>query len=313
MEIPVYLFVGFLESGKTKFIQETLEDKRFHKKEKTLVLVCEEGVEEYDAEAIPCKDVFFKTIEDLDELTEENLQQFTDETKATRVIVEYNGMWQLQSLYDAMPEGWIIYQQMTFFDAKTFSSYNANMRSLVVDKVTDTEMVVFNRMPIGADQMMYHTAMRAISRRCEIAYEYTNGKVVYDDIIDPLPFDLDADVIEIKDNDYGLWYRDCVEEMMKYNKKTVRFKGLIARNPEFDSKTFVIGRQVMTCCVEDIQYCAVICKYDKAATLKKGMWAIIEAKISIEYNSLYKRKGPVLRVTSVTPCEPPEQVVVTFD
>ena len=280
MEIPVYLFVGFLESGKTKFIQETLEDKRFHKKEKTLVLVCEEGVEEYDAEAIPCKDVFFKTIEDLDELTEENLQQFTDETKATRVIVEYNGMWQLQSLYDAMPEGWIIYQQMTFFDAKTFSSYNANMRSLVVDKVTDTEMVVFNRMPIGADQMMYHSAMRAISRRCD---------------------------------DYGLWYRDCVEEMMKYNKKTVRFKGLIARNPEFDSKTFVIGRQVMTCCVEDIQYCAVICKYDKAATLKKGMWAIIEAKISIEYNSLYKRKGPVLRVTSVTPCEPPEQVVVTFD
>ena len=28
-EIPVYLFVGFLESGKTKFIQETFEDPNF--------------------------------------------------------------------------------------------------------------------------------------------------------------------------------------------------------------------------------------------------------------------------------------------
>ena len=46
--IPVYLFLGFLESGKTKFIQETLEDKRFNNGERTLLLVFEEGIEEYD-------------------------------------------------------------------------------------------------------------------------------------------------------------------------------------------------------------------------------------------------------------------------
>ena len=118
MEIPVYLFVGFFESGKTKFIQETLEDKRFHKKERTLVLMCEEGEEEYEPSKIPCSDVFFKTIEDEDELTEKTLSQFAKETKCTRILVEYNGMWQLQTLYDAMPEEWLIYQQMTFFDAK---------------------------------------------------------------------------------------------------------------------------------------------------------------------------------------------------
>jgi len=70
MEIPVYLFSGFLESGKTKFIQETLEDKRFHKKERTLVLVCEEGVEEYDSSRIPCKDVLFEIIEEKSRLLE---------------------------------------------------------------------------------------------------------------------------------------------------------------------------------------------------------------------------------------------------
>lgn len=312
MEIPVYLFVGFLESGKTKFIQETLEDKRFHKKEKTLVLVCEEGIEEYDASRIPSKDVYFEVLEEKEDLTEERLAEAVKKSKATRVLVEYNGMWQLQELYDAMPEDWIIYQQMTFFDAKTFESYNANIRSLVVDKITDTEMVVFNRVPIGADQMPFHTAVRALNRRSEIAYEYTNGQVVYDDIEDPLPFDIDADVIEIQDNDYALWYRDCTEEMDKYDGKIIKFKGLVAKNKDFDKKTFALGRHIMTCCVEDITYGGVICQSEKDLKLMQGSWVTVTAKISIEYNKIYKRKGPVLKVISVTPASAPEQTVVTF-
>ena len=55
MELPVYLFTGFLESGKTKFIQETLEDSRFNAGERTLLLVCEEGVEEYEPTSSPAK------------------------------------------------------------------------------------------------------------------------------------------------------------------------------------------------------------------------------------------------------------------
>ena len=47
-QIPVYSFTGFLDSGKTKFIQETLEDERFNAGERTLVLLFEEGEEEYD-------------------------------------------------------------------------------------------------------------------------------------------------------------------------------------------------------------------------------------------------------------------------
>ena len=48
MEIPVYIFTGFLEAGKTKFIQETLEDARFNDGERTLLLLCEEGIEEFE-------------------------------------------------------------------------------------------------------------------------------------------------------------------------------------------------------------------------------------------------------------------------
>lgn len=312
MNIPVYLFTGFLESGKTKFVQETLEDKRFHKNERTLVLVCEEGVEEYDTSKIPTKNILFETIDEESDLTEERLAEAAKKANATRVLVEYNGMWQLQNLYDAMPEGWLIYQQMVFFDAATFASYNANIRSLVVDKITDADMVVFNRVPLGADQMPMHQAVRALSRNAEIAYEYTNGKVVYDDIIDPLPFDIDAPVIEIADNDYALWYRDCTEDMMKYDGKTIKFKGLVAGNKSFDNKTFAAGRHIMTCCVEDITYSGVICQTEKPHSLKQGTWIMLTAKISIEFNKMYKGKGPVLKVISTSQTTPPEQPVATF-
>lgn len=312
MEIPVYLFVGFLESGKTKFMQETLEDKRFHKNEKTLVLVCEEGIEEFEPSKIPSKNIHFEVIDEVEDLTIERLEAAQKKANATRVLVEYNGMWQLPTLYEAMPEDWVVYQQITFVDSATFETYNANMRSLVVDKFTDTDMVVFNRMAIGADQMSFHKAVRALNRRAEIAYEYTNGKVVYDDIVDPLPFDVNAPVIEVADNDYALWYRDCTEEMSKYNNKTIKFKGLVAKNKEFDKNTFAVGRHIMTCCVEDITYGGVICNSEKDYGLNTGEWVTVTAKISIEYNKIYKSKGPVLKIISVEPATEPEQPVVTF-
>ena len=310
--IPVYLFTGFLESGKTKFVQETLEDKRFHKNERTLVLVCEEGVEEYDPEKIPTNNILFEVIDEESDLTEERLAEAAKKAKATRVLVEYNGMWQLPSLYDAMPEGWMIYQQMVFFDTTTFASYNANIRSLVVDKIQDADMVVFNRVPLGTDQMPLHQAVRALSRNAEIAYEYVNGKVIYDDIIDPLPFDIDAPVIEIKDDDYALWYRDCTEEMNKYDGKTIKFKGMVATNKNFDNKTFAAGRHIMTCCVEDITYSGVICKAEKPIDFKAGDWIMLTAKISIEFNKMYKGRGPVLKVISTAKTTPPDQPVATF-
>ena len=150
-EMPVYLFLGFLESGKTKFIQETLEDKRFNNGEKTLLLICEEGEEEYEPEKYPSKNVFMRTIEDKNELNEANLQRMVDECHAERVVIEFNGMWLVNDLFEAMPEGWAIYQVMFFADASTFLNYNANMRSLVVDKLNICELVVFNRMEKSFD------------------------------------------------------------------------------------------------------------------------------------------------------------------
>ena len=102
-EIPVYLFTGFLDAGKTKFIQETLEDPRFNSGESTLLLLCEEGEEEYEPTTFSGKNVFIETVEEPEELTPLNLERLQKKHAAERVVVEYNGMWMLDQLYQNMP------------------------------------------------------------------------------------------------------------------------------------------------------------------------------------------------------------------
>ncbi len=120
--IPIYLFLGFLEAGKTKFIQETLEDKRFNKGEKTLLLVCEEGVEEFDISRMPKKNIVIHVIDDKSEFTMENFTKLLKESGAERIVCEYNGMWLMDDFYKAMPDDTTIAQTMFFADAATFSN-----------------------------------------------------------------------------------------------------------------------------------------------------------------------------------------------
>ncbi len=310
--MPVYLFTGFLESGKTKFIQETLEDKRFCNKEKTLLLVCEEGEEEYAPEQFATDTVVIRVLEGQEQLTTENLTKWAQETKADRVVIEYNGMWLLDALYAAMPEGWVVYQEFMFADAGTFLSYNGNMRQLVYDKLKSCELVVFNRFKPDMDKMEFHKVVRAASRRADIAYESTDGKVVYDDIEDPLPFDLNAPVIEIGDADFAEWYRDLGETPANYEGKTVRFKCRALKRSKMPANTFIVGRHVMTCCVEDIQFAALVCQWEKADSVQDDSWMILTAKLNFKFNKAYGRKGPVLSYVSHELCEAPEQPVATF-
>ena len=311
-EMPVYLFTGFLESGKTKFIQETLEDKRFCNKEKTLLLVCEEGEEEYAPEQFATDTVVIRVLEGQEQLTTENLTKWAQETKADRVVIEYNGMWLLDALYAAMPEGWVVYQEFMFADAGTFLSYNGNMRQLVYDKLKSCELVVFNRFKPDMDKMEFHKVVRAASRRADIAYESTDGKVVYDDIEDPLPFDLNAPVIEIGDADFAEWYRDLGETPANYEGKTVRFKCRALKRSKMPANTFIVGRHVMTCCVEDIQFAALVCQWEKADSVQDDSWMILTAKLNFKFNKAYGRKGPVLSYVLHELCEAPEQPVATF-
>lgn len=312
-EVSVYLFLGFLESGKTKFIQETLEDPRMNTGESTVLLVCEEGEEEFAPERFNVGKVAVVTLESADELNVDNLEKITEKYGAERVIVEYNGAWLLQQFFDAMPDSWVINQMMTFFDAGTFINYNRNMRQLVYDKIQMTQMVVFNRFKGQYEQTEFHKAVRGISRRPDIVYEYVGGKVEYDEIEDPMPFDKDAPVIEVADRDFAWFYRDLAEKTAEYVGKTVRFKGLAAVSRKVPKGYIVLGRHIMTCCEADIAYDGFAVKI---GNLLKGVktrdWVEVTAKIAVEYNSVYRAEGPVLVAEKAEFAEPPEETVVTY-
>jgi len=298
-QIPVYVFTGFLDSGKTKFIQETFEDERFNAGERTLLLVFEEGEEEYDFSTYPHQNVFMEVL-DQAAVTTKELSALAKKYKVERVVAELNGMQQVGELYMRFPEDWVVAQEVMFADAATFQAYNANMRNLCMDKMVGAQMIVFNRLKKGADVMPFHKIARAANRRVDILYDYTDGTTQFDDIEDPLPFDINAPVIEVKDQDFALWYRDVTEEPQKYHGKTVRFKAQVAMLRRDKNGMFAPGRFVMTCCVDDIQFCGIPCRYDKAATLESRSWVMVTAKISAEKHRLYKGDiGPVLTAVSV--------------
>ncbi len=311
MPIPVYSFTGFLESGKTKFIQETLEDPRFNAGERTLLLVCEEGEEEYDSSTYPHKCVYYEEI-DQQTVTTEELDQLQRKHHAQRIVIELNGMQPVGDFYQKMPQDWAIAQEVMFADSTTILAYNANLRQLVVDKLTGAEMVVFNRVDKNADVMPLHKLARAVNRRIDIVYDFTDGTTTFDQIEDPLPFDIDAPIIEIEDDDYALWYRDINEEPKKYSGKTVRFKGQVAKLRKDRDGVFAPGRFVMTCCEADIQFMGLPCKYERSDTLRARQWVMVTAKISVKFHALYKGIGPILTAISVEPALPPRQEVATF-
>ena len=189
VEKPVYLFTGFLDSGKTTFIQDTLNTPEFEQEDiRTLLLVCEEGELEYDPSqfAVP-ENVVIEYIAEEDDLTEANLRAIAAKYRFDRVMVEYNGMWMLTSFFANMPRNWVIAQEMLFIDATTFMMFNQNMRQLCFDKMQTAELVVFNRCEKGADMLPFHKEVRIANRKSQILYEYGPYDVEVESFPDPMP------------------------------------------------------------------------------------------------------------------------------
>jgi uncharacterized membrane protein YcgQ (UPF0703/DUF1980 family) len=178
----------------------------------------------------------------------------------------------------------------------------------MVDKLLNCEMIVLNRTPENLDKEAIHKVVRGISRRTAITYDYPDGHVEYDDIEDPLPFDINAPVITIKDEDYALFYRDLSEDMGKYNGKTVKFKGLIAR----DGNNILAGRHVMTCCADDIAFHPLVCVFANPTNLNTRDWVTLTGTLKVEKHKLYRGQGPVLYVSGTEFAVAPAQEVATF-
>ena len=309
-QIPIFLINGQLDSGKTRFISETIEMGQFDDAKKKLLIVCEEGEEEYDQQMLKDKEIDMVVLEK-EEFTEEKLTELDKQYDPWIVSVEDNGMWDPALIFQtSKPRGWQIYQSITLFDALSFKNQWNNMKSILAETVKYSDMVIFNRCRTSMDLGSYRRSMRALSPAVQIIFEDEKGEQVA--ISEQLPYDINSDVIEIDDADYGIWYMDVSERPEVYQGKTVKFKGQVLKNKYFKDKNFVPGRQVMTCCAADLQFIGYISYYDHISSLENKQWVTVTATIKYEFQMAYKKKGPVLYVSEVVPAEAPQEEMVYF-
>lgn len=309
-QIPIFLINGQLDSGKTRFITETIEMGQFAEAQNKLLIVCEEGEEEYDAQMLKDNGVDIEVLQK-EEFTTEKLKELDKKYDPWLVIVEYNGMWEPQLIADvAKPFGWQIYQSITLFDAMSFNLQWANMKSILAESVKNVDLVVFNRCKSSMQLGNYRRSIKALNPAVQIVFEDEKGEMM--SIAEQLPYDIHADVIEIDDCDYGIWYMDVSERPDVYKNKTVQFKGQVLKNKYFKDKNFVPGRKVMTCCADDTQFVGYISFYDNIASLENKQWVTVTATIKFEFQMAYKKKGPVLYVSKVVEAEAPKDELVYF-
>ena len=309
MDIPVYLIAGFLDAGKTNFINGILQDG-FARDDRTLLICCEEGEEEYDAKAL--SNVFTYTIEDPEDMTPELFKKLEKQYKPKQVIMEYNGMWMIEPLYrEGLPANWILYQIMCLVDATTFEMYVKNMGQLMMEKITNADMLIFNRCDEELRAQLRSRNLRMVNRRADIFLENADGtseEYVTDDMA---PFDLSDGKLSVPDDDYGIWYVDLMDNPDRYVGVEVSFKGLMCHSKKFKG-IHCPGRFAMVCCENDMQFLALVCKGEGMEKYKDREWVELTATVKKEYSTAYEGEGPVLYVTELHKCDKPKNEVVSF-
>ena len=281
--IPVYLICGFLDAGKTNFIAPMLTGEEFTEDERTLLVICEEGEEEYDEAALGKHNVRPIYLDGKEALTQEKLLSIEKEYHPTQVVVEYNGMWQLGDLVPALPKHWTLYQIVTVVDATTFDSYAKNMASLMMEQLREADLIVFNRCTDELVEQLRQRNLKMLNRRAEMYLEYNDDRMEnYDNGL--CPFDLDVPVLELSDDDYGFWYTDCMDNPQRYEGMTVKFRGIVAQSPKFPRNMYAVGRFAMVCCAEDTAFLGMLCTGSEQKQLKTRDW--VEVTILYTQNPL---------------------------
>ncbi|MBS5065803.1 MAG: GTPase [Hungatella hathewayi] len=304
--MPLFLINGFLEAGKTQFLQFTMEQDYFRTEGKTLLIVCEEGDTEYDEQLLKETRTAIVYIDSLADLTPAKLEELELLYNPERVLMEWNGMWNQDDL--RLPKDWIVYQQVTIIDGSTFDLYLKNMKPLLGAMVRNSELIICNRCDGIEDLEGYRRTLKAMNNRCEIVFEDEEGEIEEVSEAD-LPYDMSADVIEIAPRDYGIWYIDTMDKPDRYRGKVVEFTAMVLKSPNFPKNYFVPGRMAMTCCEADMTFLGYICKAREARKLETKEWVRVRARIEYEEWPDYQGTGPVLYAETVVPAEPINEIV----
>lgn len=306
----VYFINGFLEAGKTTFIKELLSKESFRISGKTLLLLCEEGDVEYDAEELAATNTVLELIEEAEDFTEEHVTELEKKHRPERVIVEFNGMWDRKNL--KLPWYWEDIMEIAVFDASTFKLYADNMRSLVAEQVRPAELVIFYKADEVRDKLAsYARNIKAINGGAGFVFRGAAGDI----ILDPnenLPYDMDSDTLELDDEGFAVMCMDALERYELYRGKQVHFTACAFKMLDDGDLEFIAGRKIMTCCEADLAFVGVICGYYKAYELEDREWVEVTGILKVRYDELAGREVPVCRVTELKRVDAPENEIITL-
>ena len=308
----VYMIYGFLESVKTQFINFTLNQDYFYSDDTTLLIVCEEGEEEYDIEALKEKNVVVEVLDDFTDFNLTTLKELDKQYKPERILIEYNGTWSCKEII--LPSNWEMQQQLITADGTTFETYFANMRVLFADMIRNSELLIMNRCDGLETQKLtgFKRSIKSINPAIEVVFEDAEGEIDLPVEDEDLPFDLTAPLVEIKPDQFGIWFVDMWDNPGRYAGKKFHVKAMAMREPGMAKNAFVAGRPAMNCCAEDLVFMGVFCKYDGASNLVNKQWIDIVFTIVDEFNEEYDGNGPVLYIQELKESAPLQDPVVNL-
>lgn len=310
MTTPVYVCTGFLESGKTTFIKDTLMKQDWIIDGPTLLIRCEEGEEEYSEEYLDENALFLFDIDEPEKLNETFLANCEKIYHPSQIIIEYNGMWDLQELLNMkLPGDWEIEGVYSTVNGETLEMYFKNMRNLLMNQLVESELIVVNRCGEDVDRATFRRSLKIQNPVADILFENPQGEII-PMTEDDLPYDVKADVIEIDDMDYGVWYVDAYENPERYLHKEITFLSQTFRPKGMPDTMFIPGRQIMACCADDVEFYGYPTKIKKGTTFEQRGWAKVKVRFEYESPRMFAPKQPILYLVEIEKAEKPEEEVV---
>ena len=310
MVTPVFICTGFLDSGKTTLIKDTLMEQEWIEPGLTLLIVCEEGEEEYSEEYLKRKNMALLNIEEPEQLNATFFKNCEKNYHPTQVVIEYNGMWKLQDLLMIKyPRNWQLQGVYSTVNGMTVDMYLKNMRNVLMEQLTESELIVVNRCPAETDRSGFRRALKVQNPMAQLIFEGTDGKIIQPSAED-LPYDVKTDPIVIDDMDFGIWYVDAYDHPNIYLHKEIEFVAQAFRPKGMGKDMFVPVRKIMTCCADDIRFYGYPCKVDKNIDIPMKKWVKIRARFEFESVTSFGHEQPVLYLTHMEAAQKPEEEVV---
>lgn len=306
--IPAFIINGFLESGKTRFMINTVAQDYFQIKGKTLVIACEEGENEYDEAEMKSYGCVVEYLENEEDFNAENLTALQKKHKAKRVMIEWNGVWDYKN--KDLPAHWDLVQELSMVDATTFEVYYANMKSLMMEMFRKSALVLFNRCDGMDDKLSdFKRNVRLANQEGDVLFEASDGLISVSNI-DDLPYSLDDEIIELDDFAYATLYMDSLEFPERYEGKSISFVAQVFKDSRIPNGHFILGRDIMSCCADDLEYFGFPSKCERAAAYVDKDWVKVVAKFSIRESFAYDEVGAVLDILDIKLCEAPKEPVI---